>query len=186
MSSESWRMVSRTFPKAETTHTYQSQANACTWQQLIAVFPEDVQRKVRRGWHESVFSTSTLFYANIYGLGKHFLIRQGSSTSSEEKLLHLQYQGHALHATAQEIKNVQQSGARPSDALIVAVLLLAAYNAPSSATFKLPSPKISESEQCNIPSWSSVDHGSALQLLVQQSGGLESIQTDGIADMIAW
>ena len=85
---------------------------------------------------------------------------------------------------AKEIRQFERTGATPSDALITAVLLLAAYYRPAHQVCNTD--RLDHKVGVDLRSNANAKHDKALHFLVERRGGLDAISDQGIADLIFW
>lgn len=124
-----------------------------------------------------------IFSANLYRFSKHMHMKRGKRPSREQSEQILHYQSLALKSTFIEVNRVFQEGQSPSDDLITTVLLLGLC--PNLAS-PPPKPTTSPGESWTKNSAEGLPHLQALPILVKIKGGLDAIQTPGIADRIFW
>ena len=122
--------------------------------------------------------SSMLLDANLYGLRRHYSIRQNSHLTGEDALLNTFHQNQAIREAAKHLTQILNTGQPPPDALITTILILASYNSagPQWETWT-GSGDFQQLEK-------SIDHREALHLLVRQKGGLAAIEDQGIANLI--
>ena len=139
-------------------------------------------------WFYTMIHSPMLFYANIFGLGGlfayHGLISEHEALKTQQecysKLLRL------VSATVDEVANSDET---PSEELLTSVLILSAYGHDFSSLRKT-NPEFPEPADSAIDPYyfnlttTNYCHSSALRTLVTKAGGITSIQTPGIAELI--
>ena len=129
-----------------------------------------------------------LFYANIFGLGGLFTYH---GLMSEHEALKTQQECYSklLRLVSATIDEVTNSDETPSEELLTSVLILSAYGHDSSSPrktnleFSEPADSAIDPYYFNLAT-TNYCHSSALRTLVTKAGGISSIQTPGIAQLI--
>ena len=129
-----------------------------------------------------------LFYANVFGLGGLFAYH---GLMSEREALRTQHECYLklLRLVASTVDEVTNSDEIPSEELLTSVLILSAYGHDASSSWRSSVDAAEPAEPTIDPYFFNVTttnycHSSALRTLVSKAGGISSIQTPGIADLI--
>ena len=129
-----------------------------------------------------------LFYANIFGLGGVCEFH-GISSYQGTRLLRLECYSKRLSLVTKEVEKITKTSETPSEELIATVLILSAYNidAVFDGRTALEPP---ESDSSAIDAYYyclttiNYSHSLALRVFVVRVGGIDSVQTQGIAHLI--
>ena len=130
-----------------------------------------------------------LFYANIFALGD---VCAYNELDDKQNLLQSPRECYSklLQLAGREIDQIIKRHTRPSEELIVCVLILSAYNGEFSLLRRNIIRHQAEYSGLIIDAYffqlttTNYHHASALRKLVSDVGGIDSIETPGIADLI--
>ena len=139
-------------------------------------------------WFYTMIHSPMLFYANIFGLGGLFTYH---GLMSEHEALKTQQECYSklLRLVSATVDEVTNSDETPSEELLTSVLILSAYGHDFSSLRKT-NPEFPEPADSAIDPYyfnlttTNYCQTSALRTLVAKAGGISSIQTPGIAELI--
>ena len=129
-----------------------------------------------------------LFYANMFGLSGVY-IYHGDGAQQDMLQLRLQCYCQTLKLMSQAVAKLSEGSTEVCEELITSTLILAAYRTESMAAFD-------DTPDNQRPASSALDsyfyhshqpddcHSAALKKFVGQKGGIDSIETQGIANLV--
>ena len=154
----------------------------CYWPEVSPTNKKTIINPVSYAWLHSCMRSAVSFYAFAFAAGSHRLyLTEGRNTTALEPLICQSYRTKAISLVRSQVDTLE---GLPSDDLIISILILAAHGAHREQVPDYSPPKSPLARLQVLDYYASLEyeaaHQSALYHLVEQRGGLEKLELDGL------
>ncbi|KIV80502.1 hypothetical protein PV11_07998 [Exophiala sideris] len=168
-------------------HLVLDHALQISWPNTIPIKSKAVINPVQSAWLKCAMQWPVVFHAFIYATTLHLLnASNGRELIQSGPLIRLSHKTETIKLVNQQLRSLDGPA---SDALIMAVAILAIHGSRDETEYPEVHPPSPLASAQNVHVYGNMindeQHTQAILLLIEQKGGLESLELFGMADIMA-